>query len=141
MSDNTLYISPRIHIPFDEIEVTAIRAQGPGGQHVNKVSSAIQLQFSVSDSSLPEEVKQRLLAQADHRINKDGVITIKAQRHRSQQLNRQDAFERLQSMVYAATQTPKKRRRTRPSKAAKRRRLENKKRRSETKQLRRSVRY
>lgn len=140
MSDNTLYISPRIQIPLHEIELSAIRAQGPGGQHVNKVSSAIQLQFSVLPATLPAEVKQRLLKQADSRIDKDGVITIKAQRHRSQQLNRQDALERLQAMVYAATQTQKKRRPTRPSKAAKRRRLDKKKRRSEIKQLRRSVR-
>jgi ribosome-associated protein len=116
-----------------EVEISAVRAQGAGGQNVNKVSSAIHLRFDVAASSLPEAVKARLLASSDRRLSEEGVVVIKAQRHRSQELNRRDALERLNALVAKAAEVPLPRKPTRPTLASKRRRLEAKVQRSEVK--------
>ncbi len=126
----------RIAVPLEEVELSAVRAQGAGGQHVNKVASAIHLRFDIRASSLPPEIKARLLTLRDQRITRDGVIVLKAQRHRTQEMNRDDALDRLNELVNAATVVRRKRIATRPGKGAKLRRLEGKKQRSETKSLR-----
>ncbi len=131
-----LPISERVAIPLDEVELSAVRAQGPGGQNVNKVASAVQLRFDSRASSLPDFYKARLLKLSDRRINRDGVILIKAQRYRSQEQNRADALARLQALVRRAGMTAKARVPTRPSRAAREKRLEDKKQRSRTKALR-----
>ena len=109
-----------------EVEITAVRAQGAGGQNVNQVSSAIHLRFDVVASSLPDDVKARLLGRADRRMSDDGVVVIKAQRHRSQDLNRRDALARLNELVARAAEVPAVRKPTRPTKASRERRLEGK---------------
>ena len=130
---------PAHPIAEDEVEFTAIRAQGAGGQNVNKVSSAAHLRFDIHASSLPEAVRERLLALGDQRISKNGVIIIKAQEHRSLEKNREAAFERLAEIIRQATITRKTRRPTRPTLAARERRLTTKTRRSLTKVLRKKT--
>lgn len=128
-----------VEIPESEIEITAVRSQGAGGQKVNKTSSAIHLRFDVRASSLPEEIKHRLLSSHDRRITDDGVVVIKAQQHRSQDMNRADAMERLHDLVRAASVVRKTRRPTRPTRGSKERRLEGKARRARVKSLRGSI--
>jgi ribosome-associated protein len=127
--------------PVDEreVEISAIRAQGAGGQNVNKVSSAVHLRFDIAASSLPEEIKERLLALSDSRITQGGVLVLKAQQHRTQEMNRSDALARLQEVVDSVAVPPKARRATKPTFGSKQRRLEGKSQRAEIKNLRGKV--
>ncbi len=133
---NKLYISEQVSIFLDEIDFFAVRSQGPGGQHVNKVNSAIELRFNIASSSLPDALKSRLFAVSDRRLNSSGVIVIKSGIHRSQIRNKDEALNRLADLIRKSAHKPKLRKASRPTKASIRRRLDQKARRSKVKSLR-----
>lgn len=139
MSESDLVISQRVRIPISEVDIKAVRAQGPGGQHVNKTATAVQIRFDIARSSLPDSYKTRLLNRRDRRINQDGVVVIKAQGSRSQEKNREAALERLCSLVRDAGWVRKKRVATKPGRRAKEKRLESKIKRGRIKALRKKV--
>ncbi|HQV93991.1 MAG TPA: alternative ribosome rescue aminoacyl-tRNA hydrolase ArfB [Anaerolineales bacterium] len=134
-----IQISPSIHIHENELRFDYVRASGPGGQNVNKVATAAQLRFDVRKSSLPEEVKSRLIRLAGKRVTEEGVLLIEAKQFRAQEQNREDAIQRLIALVKKALIKPKPRKKTKPTKAAKEKRLQSKKRRGEVKKRRQST--
>jgi ribosome-associated protein len=132
-----LQVSSRVSIPFEEIELKAIRSQGPGGQNVNKVSTAVHLFFDIRSSSLPEVYKQKLLDKKDHRISQAGVVIIKSQSARTQEANREKALARLKELIKETIEVRKSRRPTSPTRSAREKRLQSKGSRSQTKKFRR----
>lgn len=141
MNDNYLTITPRLRIPLRLIEQQAVRSQGAGGQNVNSVATAVQIKLDINAAPLPADMRERLLALSDQRISALGIITIKAQNFRYQHLNRREALERLRELLLSVVEPPKKRRPTKPSKASKAKRLDNKKHRGELKRLRQSPKF
>lgn len=131
-----LQISTTISIPEREIEISAIRSQGAGGQNVNKVTTAIHLRFDIAASSLPDRYKERLLKLNDQRITKEGVVIIKAQAHRSQEQNREEALQRLQDLIKSAVMVPKPRKPSKPTRSSQRKRLDSKSKRGQIKAMR-----
>ncbi|KPV99937.1 MULTISPECIES: alternative ribosome rescue aminoacyl-tRNA hydrolase ArfB [Pseudoalteromonas] len=136
-----LIISNTVTIDEWELDFSAIRSQGAGGQNVNKVATAIHLRFDINRSKLPDFYKQRLLNLNDSRITKEGVIVIKSQSHRTQEMNKEDALNRLKELIINATQIQKKRRATKPSKSSQRKRMDSKTKRGQTKVLRKNVKF
>ena len=134
-----LQISNTVTIPEHEIDISAIRSQGAGGQNVNKVASAIHLRFDIGASSLPDRYKERLLNLSDQRITRDGVIVIKAQEHRSQEQNREEALRRLKELIQSAIVLPKKRKPSKPTRSSQRKRLDYKSKRGQIKTMRGKV--